>query len=403
MARSHTTAAFAAAALLSAVLVLLLPSSAVAATPGPLGTVRDAAVTFSGSGFLGVFHLGALQQLQALGLDLSDGASGTSGGSLVSGLWCLGVPDNAATRLYAWVDDTCKSSWSCAGKLDKVVKQAMQQAVTDAMTAAASSSSKQPSLNPNNQADRDAFVRQRCANKARFTVSKIARPTQLRHSEALKDATPVYVTDFTGEADFVDAASASSFIPLFSGREAGLPAGQTWHTLFRGFAAADGGFSAPLPPCAPGAALCVKVVATTDDKGKSGASMLGSGKAGFALDSADIAPGKYSALPMGLTRDEWQMHALAAPGDALAAAMQQHGRDQALGWACQAFPKLMAGQQQGCAKFVGGGGGVQAPLQQQQQAQQAQQPAMLPRRMMMPPALQQLVAAAVQPTQQRVG
>jgi hypothetical protein len=312
-----------------------------------------------------------LEALQDLGLATRrTPVSGTSGGALVSGLSCLGVPDKDANRIYKRVDDTCRGQWSCAGQLDATVKSAMRDAVSAAMRAAGISATAQVA--------RDAFVRDRCSNVARLTVTKINHPAQRRIMDALNDVTPLYVTDFKNEEDFVNAGSASAFIPLFSGREAGVPAGQGWHSLFRGDAAVDGGFSAPLPPCASGSDPCVKVVATTEHlvtgKKVGGFPATTAPKAGPALDSADIRPGKYSPLPMGLTYETWQRHALIAPSDAMAAAMQQHGRDQAVAWACDAYPKLMKGQQAACAAAVKGSGGAGA--KQQQQAP--------PRKMMLP-------------------
>jgi hypothetical protein len=321
----------------AAALPLALPLAPVAANTG---------LAFSGSGFLGVFHLGVLQALQDLGLATqATRVAGTSGGSLISGMNCLGLGHDDALAVATGINNECRGQWSCAGQLDKAVKGAMRKAVTLAMAGAGYPRGA-------SQADRDAFVVKRCAGRARFTVSVVDGAQ--RAMVALKAAKPWFVSDFKGEDDFVSAGAASSFIPIFSGDPARNKL-VVWHTLFRGDAAVDGGFSAGLPPCVPGVGACVTIEAVTKDPGAPGMPGMGP-PTGPADPPADISPGKFSPLPDGLTRKQWQNHALIAPSDKLARDMERHGADQAVLWACGAYPDLML-QTGKCSRAGGGGGG----------------------------------------------
>lgn len=322
-------------------------AAAAASQPArPLAPVAaDTGLAFSGSGFLGIYFVGVLQALQDLGLvTQSTRVAGTSGGSLVSGISCLGVGRDDALAVATGINDECRGQWSCAGQLDKAVKNSMRKAVTLAMVSAGYSKTAP-------QAERDAFVVKRCAGRARFTVSVVDGAQ--RPMVALKAAEPWFVSDFKGEVDFVNAGAASSFIPVFSGEPAQQRnKGPVWHTLFRGESAVDGGFSTGLPPCVPGVGACVTVEAVTKDPGAP--SMPGMGAPTGPPDPpADISPGKFSPLPDGLSRKQWQQHALIAPSDKLAKDMEKHGYEQAVLWACAAHPELM-GPTGKCVK-VGGG------------------------------------------------
>jgi hypothetical protein len=136
----------------------------------------------------------------------------------------------------------------------------------------------------------------------------------------------------------IAAGAASSFVPLFSASSAS--------TLFRGVKVMDGGFHAMLPPCpasaaAPSAA-CVRVSAVV-----SGMPVI-SGLPKPAAD-AEISPGKYGALPLGMTPDSWAAYVLSTPGEEVSAAIVQHGRDMTLGWARGAFPEAVAAAEQAAA------------------------------------------------------
>jgi hypothetical protein len=58
------------------------------------------------------------------------------------------------------------------------------------------------------------------------------------------------ITDFSSNADMAAAASASSYIPLWSGK--------TPTTTYRGMEAYDGFFS-DSQPCPPGVKACIKI------------------------------------------------------------------------------------------------------------------------------------------------
>lgn len=322
-------------ALVAALVVLLLatgPAAAAAAKPtGPLSPVADdTGLAFSGSGFLGAFHLGALQALQDLGLATQQTrVAGTSGGSLISGISCLGLNHKDALDVANSINAECRGEWSCAGQLDRAVKGAMHRAVTAAMLSAGK---------PNaSQRERDAFVVQRCSGRAKFTVSRVD-PSQ---SAPIKSAQAIFVSDFQSEDDFCAAGAASSYIPLFSGLGLGQPAARplkaVWWTTFRGQPAIDGGFTSPLPPCVRGVGTCVRIRATTKDQ---------------KPQPAEIYPGAFSPMPDGLNDKTWQQHALIAPRPKIADDMEKHGYEQAVAWACRAHPTLMASGPQGkwCVK-----------------------------------------------------
>jgi len=358
------------------VVVAATPAATATAAGGPLAPLAaDTGLAFSGSGFLGIFFVGVLQAFQDLGLvDQSTRVAGTSGGSLVSGVNCLGLGRADALAVATGINDECRGQWSCAGQLDKAVRASMRNAVTIAMVADG-----RPKAAP--QSERDAFVVGRCAGRARFTVSVVDGSGQQRPGAALKAARPWFVSDFRNEEDFVSAGAASSYIPIFSGgggeagaaaaprpaprggvgakKGGGGPLPATWHTLFRGQSAVDGGFSAALPPCVPGVGACVTVEATTKQPGAPGMPGMGP-PTGPPLPPADISPGKFSPLPGGLTRKQWQQHALIAPRDGLAKDMERHGYEQAVLWACAAHADLM-GPVGKCARAAAGAGGASSP------------------------------------------
>jgi hypothetical protein len=296
-------------------------------TNGVLAPASDGvALSFSGSGFLGLFETGVLAQLQELGLaSRATPVTGTSGGALVAIASCLNLSPDSAKFVAEALVAHCRPERSCAGGLDRAVRAMLALAVDKAAAEALVTSDE----------EKDALVRERCSGVATAVMTRVlarggdptATTTTANEKDShSKETEAWHVSDFASVADLVGAGASSSYIPFFSGA-AGT-------TAFRGARVMDGGFTEMLPPCSPSARKCVRVSAVP-----SGSPVFPGLPAPPA--DAEIAPGKYSALPLGMTPSQWGAYALATPSEGLEALMLQHGREQALGWAREAYPELM--------------------------------------------------------------
>jgi hypothetical protein len=111
----------------------------------------------------------------------------------------------------------CRSQVNCQGKLGPVLKQTLQRVVPAGAAA-------------------------RCRRKAYLSLST-------GDSYVVPPSRNVLVGEFSSDADLVEAAHASSFIPVWSGGPA---------TTYHGQRAFDGVFSNG-QPCPPGVAYCLKI------------------------------------------------------------------------------------------------------------------------------------------------
>lgn len=293
----------------------------------PSSSLPPLTLSFSGSGFLALFHAGALAQLQDLGLATRrTPAAGASGGTLVAGISCLGLTSEQSAYVARSLLTYCANRRSCVGDLDRAVRAAVALAVDTAFADAQASGDADAA-----SGSKDAFVQARCSGVGVAYLTKlIARSTSADDGSSTTTSTPRTherteawpVSSFLGRDDFVAAGAASSYIPFFSG-SAGF-------TTFRAAEVMDGGFKEMLPPCPPaadnGASTCVRVSAVV-----AGTAVV----PGLPIPSSDaqISPGKYGALPLSLTPESWAGFALSVPGEEAAAAILQHGRDMALAWA----------------------------------------------------------------------
>lgn len=328
-------------------LLVLVGTSAAAAAQQPTPTPPSAspskgiALALSGSGFLGLFFTGAVAQLQELGLvTRATPVTGTSGGSLVAMMGCLGLSADEAAYVSNGIVSHCRARRSCMGSLDGAVRAAVALAVDTAAGAGAT------------QEQKDALVRDRCAGVVTAVITRLvpaAAGAAAPSSSTFSGTVAWHVSDFRDASDFAAAGAASSFIPWVSGSAA--------YTTFRDTPAMDGGFEEMLPPCSgPGNLPCVRVSAVPPG------SVLMPGLPAPPSD-AEIAPGKYGPLPNGMTAAQWAAHALVAPDESMSALMLQHGRQQALAWATAAYPELVAGA-------AAAAGGAVASGEQQEQPQQ---------------------------------
>jgi len=316
------------------------------------------ALALSGSGFLGLFFTGAVAQLQELGLvTRATPVTGTSGGSLVAMTNCLGLSPDQAAFVANGIAAHCRAHRSCAGTLDAAVRAAVALAVDTAAGPGAT------------QEQKDALVRDRCAGVATAVITRLvptAPPAPAAAAASTAAAAPApapptfsetvawHVSDFGGAADLAAAGAASSFVPWFSGDAA--------YTTFRDAPAMDGGFKEMLPPCSQGAEAaaaaaaggsapppCVRLISVPPG------SVLMPGLPALPAD-ADIAPGKYGIpLPGGMTSAQWGAYALSAPDEGVGALMLEHGRQQAMAWAREAYPEAVAGAAAAAGGAVAGG------------------------------------------------
>jgi hypothetical protein len=336
-------------------LLLLLLGTSAAEQPAP----PPPALALSGSGFLGLFFTGAIAQLQELGLaNRATPVTGTSGGSLVAMISCLGLTADEAAFVANGVVSHCRARRSCAGSLDGAVRAAVALAVDTVAGPDAT------------QDQKDALVRDRCAGVATAVITRLvpaateaAAPASAGPSSSTPSHPPSFagtvawhVSDFRGAADLAAAGAASSYIPWYSGGAA--------YTTFRETLAMDGGFEQMLPPCSgsPAGSPCVRVSAVPPG------SALMPGLPAPPSD-AEIAPGKFGPLPGGMTASAWAAYALVAPGEGVSTLMLQHGREQALAWAREAYPEVVA--RAAAAGVVAAGAGEQQQQQQQQEAPDA--------------------------------
>lgn len=149
-------------------------------------------------------------------IDANTKIAGASSGALLTLAQCSGISSQQFMQALQQLSNDCRRRKNCQGTLAASLQQTLEQTVPHG-------------------------AYHRCRGRAFLSIS-IGR----------LDPPPknVMISDFTSDADIRAAASASSFIPVWS-----APKGST---TFRGQPAFDGFFS-NAQPCPPGVAYCVRI------------------------------------------------------------------------------------------------------------------------------------------------
>lgn len=230
---------------------------------------------------------------------------------------------SAASAAHVEQAKACRTENSCSGNLDRELKGLLQ------------------SYLPQN-------AWEQCRNKGYISISA---GSPLGPNQAL------LVTDFQSQDDLISAATASSFIPLWSASS--LTKG------FRGFEVFDGGYTLQ-QPCPPDVTYCIRVssknpawpqnrgigsllsllgrLGNTDDSrietARTYPPIEASGANGqpdpqlvqlAAASNVDIAPGVFSKMPF--SQSEWSNWALSPADDGTLKHMYKLGKADAEIWA----------------------------------------------------------------------
>lgn len=142
--------------------------------------------------------------------------AGSSAGGLIALAHCAGLADRLP-EVVADLSDRCRRKANCQKSLDRGVRDVFRQHLSA-----------------------DAY--QHCTNVAYVSITTDKFPK--------RRAKNLMVSHFRSKKDLVDAAAATSYIPMWSGKNL--------TTKFQGKDSYDGFFSNP-QPCPPGVGYCIRI------------------------------------------------------------------------------------------------------------------------------------------------
>lgn len=175
------------------------------------------AISFSVSGFLISYFAGIYAIFSQLGIITENTKiAGASSGGLMALAHCSGAAPKLPA-IVAELSERCRRRANCQTTLDRGVRALFKKSIPP-----------------------DAY--KRCSGVAYVSITSDKFPTI--------GADNVLVSDFKSNEELVDAAAATSYIPLWSGRDL--------TTKFKGVDAYDGFFSDP-QPCPPDVGYCIRV------------------------------------------------------------------------------------------------------------------------------------------------
>jgi hypothetical protein len=168
---------------------------------------------------------GVAYLLQELGIITpATKVAGASSGALLSLGLCSGLSPQAFTNITQQLCNTCRQHGNCQGTLGAAVASCIPQILPP-----------------------DAY--QQCSKRAYMSITTGPFPATTYPPSNL------FVSEYSSNDDLAAAASASSYIPLWSGKKAPT-------TTFRGMPAYDGFFSNS-QPCPPSVKACIKINSKT--------------------------------------------------------------------------------------------------------------------------------------------
>ncbi|KNC78636.1 hypothetical protein SARC_08944 [Sphaeroforma arctica JP610] len=229
------------------------------------------AVGFSGSGFYIYYHFGVVRKLRESGLVVPGQTSmaGTSGGSYIAALNCLGVEGDDVEKAFDSQIALC-SEKSCEGRLDNVASKILESLVPGG----------------------DAWEKCKDLVGVHITVGEDVRFAECDS----QPSTGLTVTEFTSRSDLISALRASSFVSGKSKTDACA-------TPFRSMHARDGGYSKELP-CPEGLEgnNCLRVAVVPSSQWKQWSELGGD----VPLDnSTDIYPGIRGLNTLPISAEDW--------------------------------------------------------------------------------------------------